>query len=1091
MKRSILILFFLLIVISGNQTFASAASDKDSPDSLKNVSLQGLKFRPIGPAITGGRIRHIAVNPDDISEYYVASGSGSLWKTTNRGVTFSPVFTSQKTYATGSVTIDPGNSNVVWLGTGENSNHYNTAYGDGIYKSEDGGKSWKNMGLKKSEHIGAIVVDPENSNTVYAAAMGSLRREGGDRGIYKTTDGGTTWERVLFVSDYTGFYEVHMDPRDNNLLYAVGQQRMRKLYTGVSGGPESGIHKSTDGGKTWTKLSGGLPSGDVGRIGMDISPVNPDYLYAVIEAKDGEGFYRSTDRGASWTKQSSYASSYKFYFQKIFCDVTDVDRVYSMDVFLQVTEDGGKTFNNLGEKHKHVDNHGMWINPADNRHLIVGCDGGLYESYDQGKNWDFKSNIPIAEVYKVATDNDAPFYNVYIGTQDNNSLFGPSRTISSGGITNQDWEFTLSGDGFQTQVDWQDPNIIYAQWQNGGLTRVDKKSGEKLNIKPYDFADTAYRFDWDSPLLISRHDHKRLYFGGNKLFRTDDQGNTWQEISPDLTRGVPQNFQKLMGRSWSIDELASKGSMAYITAVAESPLDENVLFAGSGDGLIHFTMDGGKTWTKASSVKGLPEYARVHQLIAAHFDKLVAYAACHNFVDGDYRPLLYKTSDGGKTWISINANLPETGSTYTIAEDHIDRDLLFTGTQFGAFFSNNGGREWIQLKNGIPTIQVMSLKIQERENDLVVSTYGRSVYILDDYSPLRKLKEADLAKPAYIFPVKDSYMFIPSVPFGFPGIGFMGASFYSEANPEVGAVFTYYVKDEYKSLKEKRREAEKEIQKKGGDLEYPSYQTLRNEESEPDAFMLFTISDEAGNVVRKIKTGISKGVNRLLWDFRYNVFSPLSLTPFDDSVPWNEPEKGYMAAPGKYFVSMSKFADGTFTQLAGPEPFVCKPLNFTSLAAKDKAELDRFNKKVAEMSRLITGADAYRVELVKKIDYLKKAVFETAGAPVETYNSILSAEMKLKELNRKFNGDGLRARYEGGAPTALRERVELVTSALWSTTAAPTTTFIRSYETAAAQFNQILEELTQAGKDIEAIEKVLKDSGAPYTPGRFPNLEIE
>ena len=1091
MKTILLSFAVLILFVTSSSLLAQKNKAKTEPDSLKKISLSGLPLRSIGPAITGGRVRHIKVNPQNKSEYYIASGSGSLWKTTNRGITFTPSFEKQNTYAIGAVEIDPTNPNVLWVGTGENSNHNNSGYGDGVYKSEDGGKNWNNMGLKTSEHIGGIAIDPNNSNVVYVAAMGSLRKEGGDRGIFKTTDGGKTWANVLKISQYTGCYEVFMDPRNSNLLYAVAHQRMRKLYTGVSGGPESGIYKSTDAGLTWNKLKSGLPSDEVGRIGMAVSPVNPDVLYAIIDAKKEAGFYKSVDRGASWTKQSSYVSAYTFYFQKIYCDVKDVDRVYSMDVFIHITKDGGKTWTNLGEKNKHVDNHGLWIDPDDNKHLISGCDGGVYETYDQGANWAFRNNIPITEIYKITTDNALPFYNVYIGTQDNNSLGGPSRTINSGGITNQDWTFTLGGDGFQSQVDWKDPSTIYAESQNGGLVRFDKKSGEKLYIKPVDFADTAYRFDWDAALLISRHDHKRLYFGGNKLFRSDDQGSNWNEISGDLTRGYPANFQKLMGKSWSIDEMVSKSSMAQIVTIAESPLDENVLFVGSGDGLISYTNDGGKTWMKASSVDGLPRYARVHQIIASHFNKLVAYAACHNFHDGDYRPYLYKTEDGGKTWKSINANLPEMGSTYTVAEDHVDGNLLFVGMQFGLFFSNNGGKEWIPLKNGLPTIEVMNITIQQRENDLVVSTYGRGVYILDNYSPLRSLSKETLMKDAYIFPIKEAQMFIPADPFGYSGIGFMGASFFATPNPEVGAVINYFIKDEVKSLKDKRREIEKEKQKKGEDVAFPTYEELKKENEQPEAFLLFTFSDEQGNVVRKMKTSVKKGVNKLVWDFRYDTFSPISTAAVDNSIPWNEPEKGYMAVPGKYKVSLSKFEDGVFTELCAPQEFTCVPLNLNELNAKDKLALDTFNKKVAELTRVITGADAYRTELVNKVTYFKKAVFESAKVPADTYNKILAVGSKLEELNKKFIGDNLRSKYEGGTPTALRERVELITSSLWSTTSAPTTTFIKSYEIAVSSFGEILNSLKSAGEEVEAIEKILKENGAPYTPGRFPNLETK
>jgi len=1034
---NIFILFTLIALTS-----ITSGQGGSEPDSLKNISLTGLSFRSIGPAVTGGRVVDIAVNPFNFSEYYVASGHGSLWKTNNSGVTFSPVFDGNKSYAIGCVKIDPTNTNVVWVGTGENNNQNNVIYGDGIYKTEDGGKSWKNMGLDSSDQIGGIAIDPNNSNIVYAAAYGSSRNSGGHRGIYKTVDGGKTWTNVLKISEYTGCYQVHMDPRFSNILYAVAHQRMRNLYTGVYGGPESGIYRSIDFGVTWEKLKGGLPSEDVGRIGMAISPVNPDYLYAITEATEKDkGIYRSTDRGASWTKQNSYNASAPFYYHELLCDPIDLDRVYSDDTFIQVTVDGGKTWKNLGDDKKHVDNHALWINPNDNKHIRAGCDGGVYETFDQGKNWDFKSNIPITEIYKVTTDNAEPFYNVYIGTQDNNSLGGPSRTISSAGILNQDWLFTNAGDGFETQVDWKDPNIIYSQSQFGGLVRFDKRSGENLFIQPQDFADTAYRYDWDAGFLISRHDNKRLYMGGNKLMRSDDQGSIWREISPDLTRGVPKEMQKLMEQSWSIDQLARKSSMAQIVTIAESPLDENILFVGSGDGLIHFTTNGGSNWTKAS-ISDLPEYARIHHIIASNFDKLVAYAACHNYVGGDYKPYIYKTTDGGKNWFSINNNLPENGSTYSIAEDHVDKNLLFLGTLFGVYFSNDGGKEWIPLNNGMPPACVMDLDIQRRENDLVVSTFGRGVYILDDYSPLRYMSNENLKKEAEIFPVKDALMFIPSNPLGFRGVAFQGASFYSAPNPEVGAVFTYYLKDEFKTLKEKRRDEEKKKQKNKEDIKYPSYETLKSEQEEPEAYLLFTITDETGNIIRKIKTEAKKGVNRIKWNFRYTPVTPISLEPFDDSVPWIEPDKGFMVVPGRYFVSLSKFQDGQFTELVSSQEFNCVPLNNTSIPAQDKQALDYFNKQVAELTRAITGLDTYRKELVDKISYLKKAAIETAGVPENTYGKIINIESDLRELNRKLNGDPLRTRYEGATPTSVKQRVELITGALWSTTAAPTNTLL-------------------------------------------------
>ena len=832
-------------------------------------------------------------------------------------------------------------------------------------------------------------------------------------------------------------------------------------------------------------MKSGLPTEDVGRIGMAISPVNPDILYAIVEAKKDGGVYKSTDRGVSWKKQSGYVSSFPFYFQKLFCDTKDVDRVYSMDVFMKVTIDGGKTWKELGHDKKHPDNHYLWIDPNDNDHLIDGCDGGVYVTYNQGKDWEFKANLPLAEIYKVTTDNATPFYNVYAGSQDNSSFGGPSRTINSGGITNQDWFFTASGDGFQTQVDWKNPDIIYSESQNGGLVRFDKKSGERLYIKPYDFADTAYRFDWDAALLISKFDHQRLYFGANKLFRTDDMGSTFEVISPDVTRGVPREMENLMDRSWSIDELTGKGNMGQITAIAESPLDENLLFTGSGDGLIYYTSDGGKNWTK-SSTPGLPKYARISQIIGSHFDKNVAYAACHNFVGGDYKPYLYKTTNGGKSWFLFNGNLPPKGSTYTIAEDDVDKNLLFVGTQFGVYFSNDGGNQWVQLKNGIPNQCVMSLTIQRREHDLVVSTFGRGIYILDDYTPLRHLSKDSLSKEAFIFPIKDALMYIPANPFAFSGVGFQGAGFYSAPNPEPGAVFRYYLKDEIKSLKEQRRDAEKEKQKKNEEIKYPDYNTLMSEKEEPENYLLFTVSDEKGEVIRKIKTDPKKGINSVVWDFRYNPFTPVSLEPFDASVPWNEPDLGYMVVPGKYTVSLSKFVDGKFTELVAPVEFVCTPLNNSSLPEADKAASDIFNKKVAELTRAISGADAYMGYLNDKIDYLKKGTLDASGVSNQEYEEIISIQKQLDDFNRKLNGDPLIARYEGASPTSVKDRVDLITSSLWTTTSAPTTTYKKSYEVAANQFDAILSSLQGIDAEIKALETRLEKDGAPYTPGRFP-----
>lgn len=1064
----------------------SAKAQETKSDSLKSLSLSGLSFRSIGPALTSGRVVDIAVNPNNKAEYYVASGHGSLWKTSNNGISWKPIFDKQPSYAIGVVKIDPSNSNIIWVGTGENNNQNNVIYGDGVYKSEDAGKSWKNMGLKYSDQIGGIVIDPNNSSTVYVAAYGSLRNEGGERGIYKTTDAGNTWRRVLNVSAYTGFFEIHMDPRTSTTLYAVAHQRMRNLYTGIRGGAESAIYRSLDSGANWHKIMNGLPSEEMGRTGMAVSPANPDILYAIVEAKEGGGFYKSTDRGASWSKQSSYVSSYPFYMNKIFADPKNENRVYSMDVNNQVTDDGGKTWKALGEKNKHVDNHSLYVDPENTNHLIAGCDGGVYESWDKAQNWEFKANLPIAEIYKVTTDNALPFYNVYAGTQDNSSFGGPSRTINSSGIANSDWFFTTGGDGFETQVDWANENIIYAQSQNGGLVRFDKKSGERLDIRPVELNDSGYRFDWSSPLLISKHNNKRLYFGANKLFRTNDQGSTWEEISGDLTRGVPKKMQKLMNRSWSMDELASKSSMGQISAVAESPINENILYAGSGDGLIYYTSNGGKNWQRSEIPAGLPEYARISSIVASSHNKDVAYSAIENFNGGNYKPFLFKTINGGKSWTNLNGNLPAKGSTYAIAEDFINPSLLFAGTQAGLFFSADGGGEWVQIKNGLPPAMVSDIEIQKRETDLVISTFGRGIYILDDYSPLRMLTKENTQKAATIFPIKDALMFNEARPFVYRGKGFQGESYFTAPNPEVGAVFTYYIKNDYKSLAKRRRDAEKEKQKKNEEIDMPAIDSLRKEMDEQAPYLLFTISDEQGNTIRRLKKDINKGLNRTVWDLRYPSTVAISIISPDNSVPWSTDTWGFLVTPGIYKVSLSSFDGVKFTELAGPQSFKVVPLGNKSLAGIDTKEMNSFHKKLGELVRAANGAQSYKNELQSKIPFYKKAVLETPSMPANSYQQVLTLEKRMKDLNIKLNGDDLRSKYESVGPTSLRERINDVSGAMMYTSVGPTSTQQQSLAAVNKMFVQILTDLKSIGEDAEKFEQELEKYGAPYTPGRLP-----
>jgi photosystem II stability/assembly factor-like uncharacterized protein len=1076
---------------AGAASVAKKAAEADT-SRLGKLSLDGLAFRSIGPAVTGGRVTALAVNPHDHSEYFVGSGCGSLWKTTNAGVTFSPVFDGESAFPIGAVTLAPSNSNIVWAGTGENNAQSYVVPGDGVYKSEDGGASWSNMGLKESQQIGDIVVHPKNPNVVWVAAYGPHRVSGGDRGVFKTTDGGKTWTNVLHPSDYTGCWQLLIDPRDPDVLYAVAHQRQRYLTTTVTGGDESGIYKTTDGGTTWKRLEGGLPQKQVGRIGLGISPVDPDRLFAVVDAKEkkDKGTYVSRDAGASWTRAGDFTTSYPFYCQKLFCDPKNPDRVVAMDMFNQVTTDGGKTWSRLGEDHKHVDNHVLWIDPDDTRHMLSGNDGGLYESYDGAATWAFKSNLPLAEVYKVSVDNAKPFYHVYIGTQDNNSLFGPSRTLNSSGITNGDWTFTEGGDGFQSQPDWSDPNIVYSQAQFGALVRYDRRTGERLYLRGFeDAGKPAYRFDWDTPLLVSRHNHERLYHGANMVLRSDDRGESWREISPDLTRGEPKELHRLMGRSWSIDEMAQKSSFAHLTTLAESPLDENRLYAGSGDGLLHVTRDGGKTWQRAE-LPGLPEFARIHQVTASPTDANVAYAACNNFFAGDFAPYLYKTTDGGAHWTAITANLPARGSTWTIGVDDVDPDLLFVGTMNGVYVSNTPRVQWVKLKAGLPaTVQVMDLTIQREKHDLVVSTYGRGVYILDDYTPLRSLDTTLLDQPQALLPVADAVMYVPADPLGFPGTAFQGASFFSAPNPDVGAAITYSVKDDWKSLKKQRDAAEKKLQDAGKDVPYPTYERLKQEALEEEPSLVFAISDAGGHVLRKIKKPIKAGVHRVVWDFRTSPFTPIALEPPANPAPWDSPDQGYMVGPGTYQVTMYRWENRKLTPVGTPQPVKCLPLHEATLSASDQAALRAFNEKTADLSRAISAADAHRGALAGRLPYLEAAAMSVHGLEGEPLAEIAAIKARLKEIDEALNGDALLTRYEGQARMSLKGRTDLIVGSLWVTTSAPTGTYERAYTEAHDAFGKVLADLKAVHERVRALEDQLERAGAPYTPGRMPVWE--
>ncbi len=1070
---------------------------KEEPKHLLDTLGIGLKWRSVGPAVTSGRISDFAVHPQKRSTYYVATSSGGVWKTENGGTTYDPIFDGQGSYSIGCVTLDPNNPSVVWVGTGENNNQRSVAYGDGVYKSRDGGKSWEHMGLKNSEHIGKIIVDPRNSNVVYVAAIGPLWSEGGDRGLYKTTDSGKTWEQVLknekgepLLDAHTGVTDLVMDPRNPDVLYAAAFQRRRHVFTYVGGGPGSTIYKSSDGGKTWEKAAKGLPGSEIGRIGLAISPADPEIIYAIVEAAEGGGFFKSTNRGASWEKQGGHATSGNYYCE-IFPHPTEPNTVISMDVFNQITRDGGKTWSTLGEEYKHVDNHVIWIDPNDPDYMLAGCDGGIYHTHDAAKTWVFHGNLPVTQFYKVEVDNSTPFYYIYGGTQDNFSLGGPSRSRNAHGITNADWFVTQLGDGFETQIDPQNPDIVYAQYQYGGLTRFDKASGEMTGIQPQPReGENAYRWNWDAPLATSVHKPGRIYFAANKLFRSDDRGDTWTVLGDDLTRQIDRNTLPVMGRIQSIDAVAknqSTSEFGNIVAFSESPKNENLLYVGTDDGLVQITQDGGRTWTKVERFPGVPEMTYVNMLLASQHDENVVYACFNNHKRGDFKPYVFKSSDKGRTWTNISANLPERGSSYSIAEDHVESNLLFVGTEFSCFFTRDGGGFWKKLGNGLPTIAVRDIAIQKRENDLVLGTFGRGFYVLDDYSPLRYLNERELNAEAKILPIKDGLVFIEAIPIGYStGKGFQGHSYFTTPNPEMGVTFTYFIKDEYKTLKAKRQEWEKKQIKDGKDVRYPTYEELEAEQKEEAPYLLFTIRNSNGEIVNQIKTGMKKGVNRLVWDGRYPSKDPIRLTP-RQRMPWQSPDGGGFALPGEYTVSLSKFINGKETKLLDPQRFKINTLGGSTLPATDKVALDNYIRQAAELERAYRGATSVLGELDNTLKHIRQATYAIAQPAPDLLADVKALEEKTYQLRKTFYGDRVASEIDKPAPPSLGSRIGAMGYEIWSSTSAPTSTQQEQMRIAGEMFKTELAKLRQlVDGDLKAIERKLEAAKAPYTPGRFP-----
>ena len=722
-----------------------------------------MSWRGIGPAVMGGRTVDIEAVEKKPWTIYAAIGPSGVWKSENAGVTWSPVFFKEATVSVGDVTIAQSHPDIVWVGTGESTCRNSVTIGDGVYKTTDGGKTWTNMGLKETRHISRIIINPGDPNIVFVAAMGHLWGPNADRGIFKTVDGGKTWKKTLYVDENTGCADLAMDPSDSLTLYAAAYEHRRLPYTFSSGGPGSGLYKTVDGGETWTRLTKDLPEGILGRIGVAVARSAPGVVYALIEHKDG-GIWRSEDQGESWKRMCDgetfrRVNTRPFYYSHIRIDPTNDKVVYVQSTGFHVSTDGGQKFKAIGAG-IHSDHHALWIDPSNPLHLITGNDGGVDISNDGGKTWLPVQNIDSAEVYQVGYDMRRPYY-VYCGLQDNGSWAGPSATADVIGIANDDWVPIGSGDGFFAQADPNDPNTVYSNSQMNGLYRYDWRILKNKTIRPTaGFADPPFRFNWNSPLHISPHDSNTLYTGGHFLFKSPDRGVTWEIISPDLTTNDPEK-QKDSGGPITLDNSGAE-MHCTITTIAESPLERGMIWCGTDDGNLQVTRDGGKTWTNViGNVKGLPRNTWCSRVEASHFDAGTAYTAFDGHRTDDYATYVYKTTDSGKTWKSIKGNLPF-GWIHVVREDVKNKNLLFLGTEFGIFASLDGGLSWFSLKNDLPTVAVHDIAVHPRDNDLIIGTHGRGVWILEDISYLQEMTPEVLASPVHLFPVRPATAYYQS-----------------------------------------------------------------------------------------------------------------------------------------------------------------------------------------------------------------------------------------------------------------------------------------------------------------------------------------
>ena len=946
---------------------AAVAAQEDDEAFARATS--ALRFRTIGPTIMGGRVAELAVVESDPSTFYVGVATGGVWKTENAGITFEHVFRDEATASVGAVSVAPSNPNVVWVGTGEPNNRQSSPWGNGVYRSIDAGRTWTHLGLENTHHIGRIRVHPMDPDVAYVAAVGHLWGANPERGVYRTTDGGETWELLLFVDENTGAIDLAMDPTDPKTLFAAMYQRQRRAWGFNGGGPGSGIYRTTDGGDTWTELTNGLPSGDKGRIGLDIYRGDTDMIIALVEADargpggfGGGGFggfggggggrqpqngvYRSTDRGETW-EQISTTNNRPMYYSQIRVDPNDPERIYLGGASLYRSSDGGNNFTPDAAPTVHLDHHALWINPANSEHLILAGDGGVSVSWDRSDNWYQLRNLPIAQFYEIGVDMRDP-YHVCGGLQDNGSWCGPSNTLSNQGIRTRDWYNVGGGDGFFTVMHPTNTDLMFAESQGGNIARVNLAANERKSIRPIarptdEEEDRSLRWNWDTPILLSSHDDQVVYVGANILFRSPDLGQSWEEISGDLTHAIDRDTLELMGVAGGEPQMSrNDGQSNYgnLTTLAESPHDPAVLYTGSDDGRVHVTRDRGATWTDVTgNVRGVPPYTYVTRIVASRAAPGEVYAVFDGHRSDDFNPYIFVSRDHGGSWEQITGGLPMT-SLNALAQHPTAHNLLFAGSEVGVHASIDGGANWHTLKNGLPTVPVDDITIHPRENDLVIGTHGLGIWIMDDIAPLQELSTEVMASAAHLYPVRRATSYNMHFPQGWtPGI-------YVAPNPPDGAWIRYHLGAEADSVT---------LEIRDGDM-----------------------------VVRELGATASVGLNQVIWDLRLVMDGP-------DGEPMGP---GPRVLPGTYTVALTVGGE-TFEQPVEVRLDPRVSISRSDLLARHEVMLSSYRlsgprnqaaQRMQQMMQLVTRAeqrlgDAEEApeDLTEEIEAVREALQELMG----------------------------------------------------------------------------------------------------------------